>query len=266
MIRLFYLLAAAALMLSCSVDQGLAPTRSGLAGVVRFQKEWPAVTDQVMVVAATRFPPTSIADIVMSEPLPTFVDSAAYEIWTPPTTFEAVGVVWKEKDQPWDVTNIIGMYFPTVTYFSPGKVIIPDKNTLVTGININTDLSRARRKTAAAICGKLTAQGEWPSTARQVLIIASPSILPTGLLDILFSPPITAGFDSTDFALSVQPGVYRLIGALLIEEGKPLGVESIKAIYKKRPTDLLPAAVAVPTDTTVVRGIHLVLNFGGSAL
>ncbi|MDZ7314896.1 MAG: hypothetical protein ONA69_09980 [candidate division KSB1 bacterium] len=262
--RLWALLIFTFIIAACRIDQGLEPTRSGLSGTVRFKKQWPASTDQVMVVAATKFPPTAISDIVMSEPLPTFVDSAQYVIWTSPMTFAAVGVVWKEKDQPWDVTNIIGIYFPTSNYFSPGQVVIPDKKTLVQGIDITADLSKARPKTASAIQGMLVAKGVWPPAARQVLVIASPLILPTGLLDIIFSPPIPAGFDSTAFSISVPPGTYRLIGALLIEENKNIGVESIKAVYKKRPSDLLPAAVGVPNDTTVVRGIRLVLDFGGT--
>ena len=146
-----------------------------------------------------------------------------------------------------------------------GKIIIPDKNTLVNNIDIHADLSKARRKVDSAIQGMLKVNGPWPDGATQVLVVASPTILPTSLLDVVFGVPIGAGFDSSAFSLSVQPGTYRLIGALLIEENKPIGVESIKAIYKKKPTDFLPASVVVPTDTTVVRGIQLTLDFGGVA-
>jgi hypothetical protein len=260
----FYLLILFA-GIQCSIDRGLAPTKSGISGTVTFDKEWPAMTDQVMVVAATRFPPVGINDIIMSEPLPILTDSAEYVIWASPTTFEAVGVVWKEKNQPWDVTNIIGIYFPTDNHFSPGKITIPDKSTLVNNIDIHADLSKARRKVDSAIQGMLKVNGSWPVGATQVLVVASPTILPTSLLDVVFGVPIAAGFDSSAFSLSVQPGTYRLIGALLIEENKSIGVESIKAIYKKKPTDFLPTSVVVPTDTTVVRGIQLTLDFGGVA-
>lgn len=260
-----WLIAAVSLgLMTCDIDRGLAPTRSGISGTVYYLKEWPKNTDIVMVVGATRFPPTSINDIIMSEPIAAFTDSAEYVIYAPPITFEAVGVVWKEVNQPWDVTNIIGIYFPTDNYFSPGKVTVPNNNTMVSGINIRADLSKARRKVDSAIQGMLRIKGAWPANAEQVLMVASPSILPGSLLDITFGTPIAAGFDSTTFSISVQPGTYRLIGALLIEQGRAIGVESIKAIYKKRPTDLLPAAVAVPTDTTVVRGINLTLDFGGN--
>lgn len=247
--------------LHCGQERGLEPTRSGLSGTVFFNKTWPEATDEVMVVAALKFPPTTITEIVTSEPLPNFVDKADFIIWTPPQTFAAVGVVWKEKNQPWDVTNIIGIYFPTDNHFAPGSVAIPDKNTLVEGIEIQADLSKARLRVSSGIEGTLQATGVWPAEATQVLMIASPSILPTSLLDIAFGIPIPAGFDSTHYSLTLQPGVYRLIGALLIEENKPIGIESIKAIYKKKPTDFLPGSVALPTDTTLVTNVNLTLEF-----
>ncbi len=246
---------------ACKVDTGLEPTQSGIAGVIHFKNEWPETTDQVVVVAATKFPPTSLDEIIMSEPLATFVDSTSYVIWTNPETFQAVGVVWKEKDQPWDVTNIIGIYFPTDDHFTPGSVTIPDRKSFVDTIDIEADLDHARPYVASAITGTLRANGEWPPDAESVLVIASKSVLPTSLLDIIFSAPIEAGFDSTTYTLSLQPGTYRLIGALLTETGKSIGVESIKGLYKKNPGDFFPGSVAIPTDTTVVSGIDITLDF-----
>jgi len=251
---------------SCQIDTGLAPTQSGIAGVVHFQNEWPETTDEVMVVASTKFPPTSLEEIIMSEPLPTFVDSASFVIWTNPQTFQAVGVVWKEKGQPWDVTNIIGIYFPTSDHFSPGMVTIPDRNTLVDSISIDANLANARLRVDSAIKGMLRVKGDWPDGAESVLVIASKTVLPTSLLDIVFGAPIVAGFDSTAYSLSLQPGTYRLIGSLVTETGKSIGVESIKGIYRKNPGDFLPGSVVVPTDTTVAENIDITLNFESGLL
>ncbi len=258
--KIILLSAIILLQLSCEIDTGLEPTQSGIAGVIRFENEWPEATDQVVVVAATKFPPTSLDEIIMSEPLSTFVDSTSYVIWTNPETFKAVGVVWKEKDQPWDVTNIIGIYFPTDDHFTPGSVTIPDRKTLVDTIDIEADLELARLNVASAITGMLRVTGEWSKDAESVLVVASRTVLPTSLLDIIFSSPIKAGFDSTTYTLSVQPGTYRLIGALVTEAGQSIGVESIKGIYKKNPGDFFPGAVVIPTDTTVVSDIDITLD------
>ncbi|MBN1560500.1 hypothetical protein JW998_09630 [candidate division KSB1 bacterium] len=264
--RLCFALSALLLFSSCTVDTGLEPTHSGLAGTIYFQHEWPEETDQVMVVAATIFPPTSLEEIIMSEPLATFVDSTHYTLWTNPNSYAAVGVVWKEKEQPWDVTNIIGIYFPTDDHFSPGRVTIPDRNTVVDSIDIVADLSLARRRVDSAIEGQLTVNGDWPEGAQSVLMIASKTILPTSLLDITFGAPIECGFDTTSYRLSVQPGTYRLIGALVTEKDKPIGFDSIKGIYKKKPTDFLPGSVIVATDTSRVANINLILDFAAATL
>ena len=87
------LMVFAGVMLQCDIDQGLEPTQSGIEGMVYFENVWPAATDEVVVVAATMFPPTAIEDIVMSEPLPLFTDSARYVIYANPKTFAAVGVI-----------------------------------------------------------------------------------------------------------------------------------------------------------------------------
>jgi hypothetical protein len=71
------------------MDQGLQPTRSGFSGTIRFKNAWPEQTDQVLVVAATRFPPSAITDIVMSDPLPLHQDSATYTLFTTPQPFAA---------------------------------------------------------------------------------------------------------------------------------------------------------------------------------
>jgi hypothetical protein len=253
-------------MLSCEAPTGLEPTRSGISGSIFFKGDWPEQTDQVIVVASTVFPPTSLVEIVMSEPLDTNVDTAHYTIWENPADFAAIGVVWKEKDQPWDVTNIIGIYFPTDDHFSPGKVSIPDKETLVDSINIEANLSLARRKVDSTIEGTLKIAGDWPDNAQTVLMIASKTILPTSLLDIIFGAPIDVGFDSTEYSLSVQPNTYRLIGALLIQEDEPIGFDSIKGVYKKKPSDFFPSSVNVPTDTSRATGINITIDFESGLL
>lgn len=254
------------IFLTCEVPTGLEPTRSGISGSIYFKGEWPEQTDQVIVVASTVFPPTSLVDIVMSEPLEMNVDTAHYTIWQNPTEFAAVGVVWKEKGQPWDVTNIIGIYFPTDDHFSPGKVSIPDKQTLVDSVDIAADLSLARLKVNSAIEGTLSVTGDWPESAQSVLMIASKTILPTSLLDITFGVPIEVGFDSTAYSLFVQPATYRLIGALVIEKDKSIGFDSIKGVYKKKPSDFFPASVSVPTDTSRATGINITIDFESGLL
>jgi hypothetical protein len=246
---------------SCEFNTGLEPTQSGLRGTVYFSNEKPAETDQVIVVASTVFPPSNITQIVQSEPLSLSADSANYEIWIPPTDFAAVGVVWKQIGQPWDVTNIIGIYFPTDNKFSPGSVDITTRNTVAEPINIEADYSVAKRKVDSYIEGSLKVNGDWPENAISVLVVASNKLVPTGLLDVSFGQPISAGFDSTTYRLNVQPGNYSLIGCLVLQENEPIGFESIKGIYYKKPSDFFPGKVTIESDTTVVKDVNISINF-----
>ncbi|MBD3376168.1 hypothetical protein GF406_14120 [candidate division KSB1 bacterium] len=249
------------LTMGCDVDQGLEPTQSGFSGTVHFSAPWPEETDQVLVVASKVFPPSSLEDLVLGEPLPLNVDSVQYTLYTNPLDFAAVGVVWKQKNQPWDVTNIIGIYFSGNDKFSPSPVVIPDRQAMITDIDINADLSRAKFAVSSAIKGTISTEGQWPETAQSVLIIASKNILPTGLLDIQFSPPIEPGFESTEYTFTVQPGTYRLIAMLLLEENVPLGVESIKGFYRSNPASPFPGSVTVASDSSVVDNIDMILDF-----
>jgi hypothetical protein len=247
--------------LGCNIDKGIKPTQSGFNGTIYFQNEKPQETDQVIVVASTKFPPTNITEIVQGEPLSLDSDSVYYEIWTPPTDFAAVGVVWKEKDQPWDVTNIIGIYFPTENKFSPGNLSLPDKNTVVESINIQADFSKAKKNVESYLSGTLTVNGNWPENATSVLVVASPSLVPGGLLDITFGQPIEAGFETAAYSLNIQPGKYGLIGCLVLREDEPIGIQSINGIYYKKPGDLFPGSVSIPTDTTRIENINISINF-----
>jgi len=259
--RFIFTFLTLAFFFSCQLDPGLEPTRSGFRGTIHFINEWPEETDQVMVVGAFKFPPTDISDIILGEPLPLFVDSTNYIFYTNPGTFAAVGVVWKEKDQPWDVTNIIGIYFPTENHFTPGTVEIKSRNHMADSIDIVADLSKAKRKVESTIEGNIRVIGDWPQDATSILMAASTSLIPNGLLDIQFGFPIPAGFDSTTYVLPIQPGTYRLVGTLLIQENAPIGIESVCGVYYKHPGDFLPGIVKVPTDTSHIKNINITIDF-----
>ena len=261
----FFILGFATVFIAaCEIDTGLEPTRSGFQGTIYFTNEWPEETDEVRVVAATTFPPSAITELTMSEPLPLYQDTVDYKIYTNPQTFKAVGVVWKQKDEPWDVTNIIGIYFPTEDHFTPGQVTVAKNNAMVDSINVQADLSRARLAVESAISGTLNVSGEWPPGAQSVIVAASEKLLPTSLLDIVFAMPIKAGFESAPYSLNVQPGKYALIGALVIESGKSISMQSVAGYYKKKPTDIMPGSVVVADDTSHVEDINITITFGTS--
>lgn len=257
----FFIILILFFLVSCDTDPGLEPTQSGFRGTIKFLNDWPENTDQVLVVASTVFPPANITDIILGDPLPVGVDSTDYIIYTPPEHFAAIGVVWKEINQPWDVTNIIGIYFPTKNKFTPGSVTIPDKQSIVDSINITADLSKAKRAVNSKITGTLRTKGEWPAGAVSVIVVASQPVLPTGLLDLSLGQPIEAGFDSTSYSLTLQPGTYRLIGVLVLIEGETIGLTSLKGLYYLDPVAGKTGSVTIKSDTSVVDNIDIELVF-----
>ncbi len=231
----FYLLALLGLLFfACNDESGIKPPSqlSGFSGTITFKGAWPEDTDQIRLAAALKFPPSSIADVLLGEALPIGGDSLRYTFYTNPVALQAVGVVWKEKNQAWDATNIIGYYFPTENHLAPGAVTVSRKDEIVPNVDIVCDLAKVKRAVNSAIGGLLRVQGAWPAATTKVVVAASTApVLPSSLLDLTFSFPIDAGFDSTRYFIPVQPGTYKLVAALVIEEGKSIGLESIKGAY-----------------------------------
>ncbi|MBN1541300.1 hypothetical protein JW992_04070 [candidate division KSB1 bacterium] len=252
------LLLAAVLSIAC--DSGLEPTRSGFRGRITFVGEKPADTDQVIVVAATRFPPTQIDEIFLGEPLPLDRETVDYTVYSPITDYAAIGVVWKQQNQPWDVTNIIGIYLPTSNGFVPGRVSIADRQTMVDSVDIQAHYSKVKRAVDSSVSGRLRASGQWPSDSESLLIFASTELIPSGLLDLQFGAPIPAPFDSIDYRLTIQPGTYRLFGVLLIRIGQPLDVSAIRGFYSRTAGSPFPSSVVVPTDTSRITGIDIAFD------
>ena len=246
---------------SCDIDPGLEPTRSGFTGTVYFSNDLPPRTDEVMVVAVRNFPPSGVTDLITGPSLSLSSDSAAYEFYTPAGTYEAVGVVWKEQDQAWSISNIIGIYFPTSAHFAPGQVHIGSSTTLVESIDINADFDRAAPASNSGIRGNLKVKGNWHPTASSVLVAASKSGLPKSLLDIEFGLPIQAGFKSVSYSLALPPGTYNLVGALLVKNDEPVGLQSIAGYYTNPPTSVLPSSVTIETDTSWVEPVDINLFF-----
>ncbi|MBN2356671.1 hypothetical protein JXO59_11210, partial [candidate division KSB1 bacterium] len=197
----------------------------------------------------------------LGEALPIFQDTVDYVFYLSPTSLQAVGVVWKQQGQEWDPTNIIGLFFPTSNHLSPGKVEIPDRETMLENIDMEADLSKAKRKVDSTIEGKLRVQGTWPENAQSVVMVASTApFLPTSLLDLSFALPMQPGFDSTYYHINVQPGTYHLIAALLIKEGESIGLNSMAGNYFSL------NGIKVLTDTTHVRNINITVTVSSTAL
>ena len=246
-------LGIALLSLQCEIDAGLTPVNSSIRGTIFFEGEWPEETEFVQVMASTKFPPTGTQDLIFGDPIPFGVDSSEFILWVPPGDYQAIGVVWKEKQQAWNVTNILGMYFQSQTDFLPSNVVLEGKESHVDSVDIVAKFSRAKKHVESSINGTIRVKGDWPETAQAMITgaIMLPPPDPFSLLDIFLSTPLPIGQDSTDYTISVPVGQY-LIGALVIEKGAQIGFDNI-AFY--------PGIVDVLLETSKVFGIDIEIDF-----
>jgi hypothetical protein len=99
--------------------------------------------------------------------------------------------------------------------------------------NINIEAIYPKRnakwRAASKACCALTAPGR--AASQSLLMVASKPIVPFGLLDVSLGQPMEVPFDSSRFFLNLQPGTYRLVGALLIEKDADIGLSSVVGLY-----------------------------------
>ena len=116
--------------------------------------------------------------------------TAEYELYLPQGTYDVVAVLWKEHNQSWNISNVIGVYGGGIiddllipTYKS---VTIPDNNTTVSDIDIKASLDRVNRD--AKIKGEINFIGDWPNNTGVMAVGAFNKIPDQGdYIDYFFS-------------------------------------------------------------------------------
>ncbi|MXW81152.1 MAG: hypothetical protein F4Z57_19635 [Gemmatimonadetes bacterium] len=126
----------AALAWCWGCDRGLdaeATRQTGIAGRLHFVGEWPANVGQVAV-AVYREPPASLADFFRINGWDTEVALGveSYDYFVPldgEGVYQWIVVAWRQEDQFWDLTSLLGCYylpdadFPSPVEVGPGEVV-----------------------------------------------------------------------------------------------------------------------------------------------
>ncbi len=249
-------------LLTCQMDHGLEPIRSGISGTIHYLGDWPKNTAEVRIVAATKFPPNGIDDLIIGDVLPIGGDSTEYNFYVDPGAYY-LGLVWREYDSAWGIQSIFGIYFMPGEPFTPGLISVPDASTIVTGKDIVADFAKARKVSDSQISGIVYFSGTWPKDIEEVRVIASLEFPPTSLLDLSFSNGLPAYVDSASYYIPVAPGTYKAIGAVIKQIDKPWSVNNIVGlIFKENSLELLE--VIVPDEDSKIAGINLHVIFRGN--
>lgn len=136
-------------LFGCEIDHGLGIMESKISGDVIFlnPEKKPDYVESVRVVAAVKFPFTSLSDVVfMNTSINLSKEKSAYEIPAPLSTYQIVAAVWKEKGKAWNYANLLGIYGfnPLSGQFEFKKVALTKSNPVAQGIDIYCDWSTVR--------------------------------------------------------------------------------------------------------------------------
>ena len=243
----------------CEMDHGIEPIRSGISGTIHYAGNWPKNTAEVRIVAATKFPPTDLNDLIIGDILPNGGDSTNYTFYLDPGDYY-LGLVWRERDAAWGIQSIFGIYFESGDPFSPGLITVPDRKTIIQGKNILANFVYAKRATQSSIAGTVKFNGTWPQNVENFMVIASTQFPPQSLLDFSFSSLLPANVDSADFFIAASPEVYRAIGVVIKIIDRPWAMDNIVGILLK-PGSFELQEITVPTDTSQITGININVYF-----
>ncbi len=249
------------IILMCKMDHGLEPIRSGISGTIKYIGKWPANTAELRIVAATKFPPTDVNDLIIGDVLPIGGDSTVYTFYLDPGDYY-LGLVWREREASWGIQSIFGIYTEPDNAFSPGLITIPDDATIVTGKDIIADFAHAKRASNSNISGKIKFIGNWPEQVENLMVIASTQFPPESLLDFAFSNLLPAYVDSIDYFIPAAPDTYQAVGAVIKLVDQPWALENIVGLLFK-PNSLELQEVIVPDEDSQVKGVNLTVYFRG---
>ena len=249
---LLFIIVISLFLFTCEMDHGLEPIRSGISGTIRYIGKWPPNTAEVRIVAATKFPPSDLNDLIIGDILRVGGDSTIYTFYLDPGDYY-VGLVWRERDAAWGIQSIFGIYTDPGDSFAPGLITIPDDTTIVTGKNITADFAYARRASKSSISGTVNFVGNWPDSVESFMVIAATKFPPESMLDLAFSGLQTGYVDSINYSISAAPGTYRAVGVVNKKVDRPWALENVVGLLLKD--------IVVPTDSSEVKGIDFTVFF-----
>jgi len=251
-IFLLILLGMSLLIMTCNMNHGLEPIRSGISGTIKYTGKWPTNTAEVRIVGSTKFPPSDLNDLIIGDILPIGGDSTIYTFYLDPGDYY-VGLVWREREAAWGIQSIFGIYTEPDNPLAPGLITIPDDRAIVTGKDIIADFAHARRASKSSISGTVTFIGNWPEQSENVMVIASTRFPPESLLDFAFSGLDSANIDSIIYTIPAAPDTYRVVGAVIKKVDQPWALENVVGLLFKE--------IIVPTEDSQIERVDFTVFF-----
>jgi len=208
------------ILMRCDIDHGLRPIHSRIGGVIQFSGDRvPLDTDEIRVAVVKDFPPKSIQELLFSDMIPfrgpdtsVVQTPVPWEIFVPPGQYGMVAVIWKENNESWNISDVVGVYggfflgdvlFPTYK-----SVAVPSYDSEIDTIDIQANLNRVNRD--AKISGTITFRGPWPANTGMIGVGAFLEIPQQGnvidyyLKNAALAYGLPAFVDRTEYRLRVR--------------------------------------------------------------
>ncbi|MFQ5751260.1 MAG: hypothetical protein ACE5HI_04620, partial [bacterium] len=215
-IILIILLVLSCQFIQCDIDHGLQVedpseiVKHGIKGRIIFNGPWPENIVEARLVAAANFPPDTLQSLdslfVFSDPIQVGINVLEYGMTLKPATYQLIAVIFREKDRPWDISNILAVYSPLsqcTILPNPDKVVtIASDTTIINDVNITVDLTKG------SISGKVNFVGDWPNVNfTGILVFERPLLLNPIPCGIAILP---LNVDSANYKVFVPQNDYTI--------------------------------------------------------
>ncbi len=249
-------LAAVAALSSCQVDHGLYPADYQIRGqVIFFAGQPPANTERVEVFALKEFPPKDPQNFLylgQSGALDySKGDTVPYAIPVSPTSYDLVGVLWKEKGRDWNLTGLMGIYTGGLQSFLPARVVVSKEHPVADGIDIFANWEVVNKD--ASISGTIHYSGAWPKETSLVLL-AVYRVRPASEFQYLlfenvdYAQPVFV--DSSSYRLRVGAGLYNFVALFWVPRTMRSLADLVTLGFYRDPSDpSRPGTVSVASGS-----------------
>jgi hypothetical protein len=261
------LLTALLVMCACEIDHGLSPAVYKIAGkIIFFKGKPPANTDRIEVFALKEFPPQDPQNFLylgQSGALDySRGDTVDYELNVAPTSYQLIGLLWKEKDKNWNLTGLLGIYTHSITTILPDSVVVSKKTPIVDNINLYANWERVSKD--AHIAGSITYKGDWPSKT-SLLLLAVYAMKPTSEFtyfafeNVDYSQPLKV--DSSTFDLAVNSGTYNYVALYWVSKNISKLTDLVEIGAYKNPMNPNQNGVVTVHSNETLKGIDIEVDF-----
>lgn len=203
--------------IACEIDHGLYPISYKITGKVHFFKgQPPENTDRVEVFALKEFPPQDPQNFLYlgrSGSLDYQQGSTIkYEVQVSKTSYQLIGLLWKEKGEDWNLTGLMGFYTGGLENFFPDSAVVTNENPVAEDIDIYANWDRVSKD--ATVSGNIKYSGNWPEDT-QLLLLAVYTLKPSSDISYFlfenldYAQPVFV--DSSSYSLKVNSGVYNYV-------------------------------------------------------